>query len=79
MSEDRDINRLRITAVLLVFGLLSTGCAFLDQVIDRSGFEKAELMRDELLPHRDLPDIVAGIANEWGGGAGGGAVGGCWN
>ena len=65
--------------VVFFLGFISLNCAFTSQVTDRSLFDKGEMMFDNILPDRDLPDISGTIASEWGSGAGGGAVGGCWN
>ncbi|MFC1582217.1 hypothetical protein ACFL4W_01635 [Planctomycetota bacterium] len=66
-------------SVAFMLILLSLGCAFTSRVIDRTGFDSVEMMYDNLLPDRDLPDITAGIVSQGGGGSGGGAVGGCWS
>ncbi len=65
-------------AVLLA-GLGALGCAFTSQIIDRTGFDETEMMYDNLLPDRDLPDITSSIVAQGGGSSGGGAVGGCWS
>lgn len=64
---------------LLLYGLLGVGCAFTNQVIDRTLFSKPEMYYEKLLPDRDLPDIAWTVVERWGVGAGGGAVGGCWS